>query len=78
MEMLDVSRQLQFDLDDLLWDARLCHYSSERIFNDFSRLRQQYLDCDNAMSQPDIIRMLDDFQAKLDSGAVNSFVGNAA
>ncbi len=78
MEMLDVSRQLQFDLDDLLWDARLCRYSSEQIFNDFARLRDQYLDSHNTNALPDIIRMLEDFQTKLDSGAVKSFVGNAA
>ena len=78
MEMLDVSRQLQFDLDDLLWDARLCHYSSEQIFNDFAQLRDLYLKSDDHKALPDIISMLEDFQTKLDSGAVNSFVGNAA
>ena len=74
MDTQEVCRQLQFDLDDLLWDARLYHYTLEQTYEYFDQLTEKYFSCVEATELPKVRLLLVDFQAKLNSGAVTAFV----
>ena len=78
MDTLNDWRQVQFALDDLLWNSRLCHYSLQQTYAYFDQLNERYLSCVEAAELPKVRLLLDDFQAKLDSGAVTAFVEKAA
>ncbi|MEH6579950.1 MAG: hypothetical protein V7731_23090 [Amphritea sp.] len=78
MDTQDDWRQLQFALDDLLWDSRKCHYTLQQTCAYFDQLSERYLSCMEAEELPKVRLLLDDFQAKIDSGAVTTFVEKVA
>lgn len=78
MDTQSVWRQLQFSLDDLMWDARVHHESLQQTYAHFEQLSEDYLNRAEAADLPRVKQLLDDFQAKLDSGAVTAFVEKVA
>ena len=78
MDTQDNWRQLQFALDDLLWDARIYHYPLQQIYASFDQLAKKHLSCVEAAELSKVRLLLHDFQAKLDSGMVTAFVEKVA
>ena len=78
MEKQDIFSQLQFDLDDLLWSARLSHSPLEQTYAEFNRLTEKYVDNASSDEQAKVQQLLAEFQSQLDSGAVTAFVENVA